>query len=142
MEQRYVLRRRQPRTCVGAHIAAVILVSLASVVPASAQAGSLSVQLVERGYLPVPTTAIQLVPVANCSASARRTGPGVVKTTDKTGYATFPVPGKGHYRFEVTKHGGFAAKRMCIELFDFDPTFPTAYVQLRLAFSGAPVVVR
>lgn len=129
-------------TAVAACVAATISGVLGRAVPASAQAGSLTVQLVERGWLPVPTTDVEFMPVTNCTPSGRPTAPATSKTTDKAGNATFTVAGKGHYRMRVKKQGGFAAKQTCVELFDFEPSFPTAYVQIRLDFAGGSVVVK
>jgi hypothetical protein len=138
-ERRGFWKTAMKRVC-----AAAILVFYAWSGPAFAQGGTLMVQLVESGWLPVPTMDVHLTSVTTCAGSGRATSRPTVITTNKSGYATFSVPGKGFYSIEVPKQGefGFARKRICIELFDFAPEFPTAYVQIKLGFSGPPIVVR
>jgi hypothetical protein len=122
------------------HACFLLLIGLT--VSLSAQSGTLVVQLVEPGWLPVPNIAVRLVPVSSCNAGARGTSAAVTKDTDRSGNATFAVPGRTQYRVEVMKQGGFAAKRTCIRLFEFVPSLSTAYVQLRLSPAGPPVVIR
>lgn len=124
-------------------IAAALNILLVSV-SASAQsaAGTLSVQLVEPGWLPVPNMTIRLTGVMNCAVGGRLTGSSVEKSSDRTGQAVFAVSGKSHYRIDVPKNGGFAARSSCVQLFEFAPDFSTAYVQIRLTPAGPRVVVR
>ena len=122
-------------------IAALLQVSLAAVVAAAqSAAGTLSVQLVEPGWLPLPNMTIRITPVMNCAPKARPAGPPVEKNSDRSGEATFAVPGKGHYRIDVPKDAGFAARSDCVQLFDFERYAATAYVQVRLNFSTRVVI--
>jgi hypothetical protein len=64
-----------------------------------------------------------------------------MKYTDNAGNAEFSVSGKGYYRIDVDKQGGFARARKCVELYDFQAPYLTAYVQLRLGFGDPPIVI-
>jgi len=124
-------------------IAAVLEILLvAGLGSAQSAAGTLIVQLVEPGWLPVPNMTIRLTPVMNCTPGRRPTSSPIEKNTDKTGQAAFAVSGKSHYLINVPKSAGFAARSSCVQLFDFPPDFSTAYVQVRLNVAGPRVVVR
>ena len=121
---------------------AAVIMTLPAIV--AAQAGTLSVQLIEPGYLPVPTVSIKVTQVTSCRPSTAAPAPsaGETKMTDKTGTATFEVRGKGFYLIEVPSQDGYSGERRCIELSDFARFFPTAYVQIPLKPAGTGVTVR
>ena len=108
----------------------------------SAGSGTLVVQLVEPGWLPVPNVAVRVIEVTSCASHGRAVPTTIIRDTDKRGDANFEVSGSRKYRIEVLKEGGFAPARVCIQLFEFVPSLPTAYVQLRLRVAGPAVVVR
>ena len=101
-------------------------------VPIVAEEPRLRVQLVEPGWLPVPTVDVQITPVSSCSPSARTTGPSLTALTDRSGYASFQSLDQAFYRIQVSKQSGFAPSQLCIRLGSKTDGLPTAYVQLQL----------
>jgi hypothetical protein len=109
---------------------------VAFAVPLSADEPRLKVQLVEPGWLPVPTHNVQITPVSSCSRSARTTGPSLTALTDRSGYASFQSLDQAYYRIQVSDEGGFASSQRCVRLSPKSDDFPTAYVQLQLKLAG------
>jgi hypothetical protein len=114
-----------------------VSLSVALLVPVSAQEPRLRVQLVEPGWLPVPTVNVQITPMSSCLASARTTGPALTAMTDRSGYASFQSLDQAYYRIQVSDQGGWASIRRRIRLGPkSSDALPTAYVQLQLKLAG------
>jgi hypothetical protein len=112
----------------------VLLVAALLQTPPASPAGKLRVQLVEPGWLPVPTTTVKMRRVTDCASSERRTtGTGQEKLTDRLGWTEFDVEQLNQYLIEVDAQGGFAAAKQCVRLLQFNALSHTAYVQIRLA---------
>src|SRR5262245_34425208 len=105
-------------------------------VSVAAEEPRLRVQLVEPGWLPVPTVDVQITPVSSCSPSARTTGPTLTALTDRSGYASFQSLDQAFYRIQAREQGGFASSQRCVRLGPKSDNFPTAYVQLQLKLAG------
>ena len=106
------------------------------VVPVSAEEPRLRVQLVEPGWLPIPTFNVQITPVSSFAASARTTGASLTALTDRSGYASFQSLDQAYYRIQASEQGGFASSRRCVRLGPKSDGLPTAYVQLQLKLAG------
>jgi uncharacterized GH25 family protein len=113
---------------------------VAFVVPLSAEEPRMRVQLVEPGWLPVPTHNVQVTPVSSCSPSARTTGPSLTTRTDRSGYASFQSLDQTYYRIQVSEQGGFASIQRCVRLSPKSDDLRTAYVQLQLKLAGFTTV--
>jgi hypothetical protein len=108
----------------------------------AAERNELIVQIVRPEWLPLPTVTVRVTNVKSCASGAAPVFPMTIRTTDKSGMATFEIAGTGRYRIEVPAGGGWSRVVKCVQLEAFDSDFPTAYVQLQVKLIAPMVTVR
>lgn len=91
---------------------------------------TLSVLVVDKGWLPIPGVKVGAAQVPSCDAQASSSKPMTVTTNEK-GWAEFPVEGPGTYLISIKGEGGFRSTQKCVKLYAV-PTQPRAYVQMQL----------
>src|SRR5437879_6345564 len=108
----------------------------------AAERNELIVQIVRPEWLPLPGVPVRVTNVKSCARGAGPVFPMSIRTTDKSGKATFEIAGTGYYRIEVPGEGGWSRVVKCVRLGSFDSGFSTAHVQLQVKFTGPMVTVK
>ncbi|MGH9891137.1 MAG: carboxypeptidase-like regulatory domain-containing protein [bacterium] len=91
---------------------------------------TLSVLVVDPGWLPVPGVKVSARRVSACNTQAPSSKPMTVTTGEK-GWADFPVEGPASYLVSIKGEGGFRSTEKCVKLYAV-PTRSYAYVQMQL----------
>jgi hypothetical protein len=111
----------------------VTCTALALAASVEAAAITLSVQLVDKGWMPVPGVEAIVRRVDSCSAGSGSSTPILgTSTTNKAGWADFDVTAMANYTITVKSQGGFKGASKCIRLYNSVPAQPHAYVQIQL----------
>ena len=98
-----------------------------------AAAMTLSVQVVDGGWLPIPGVIVAVQPVSSCDGPPAPSDPARVEhTTGSAGWADFPAQANGKYRITFSGVGGFRPVDKCVQIAVSDPPQPKAYVQIQL----------
>jgi hypothetical protein len=102
---------------------------------------ALTVQVVDKGWFPLPGLVVAVTPVSGCDRSQKTLGSEGQTHTDRNGFAKFAVPNGKAYRIELKKQGGFEEKRACVLVGRQDPP-GEAFVQLQTDVAGPFITIQ
>ena len=93
---------------------------------------TLSVQVVDGGWLAIPGVTIAVQRVSSCDGPVPSDPARVEHTTGSEGWADFPAQPNGKYRITFSGVGGFRRVDKCVQIAISDPPQAKAYVQIQL----------